>query len=75
MHRISSHGIFARETRAVPENGQCVGSDGAALGKEKLAAPYSRNNFRLNTRTLVDSRHASVGHSYDCARDRVYRSL
>jgi hypothetical protein len=56
MHRISSHGIFARETRAVPENGQCVASDGAALGKEKLAAPYSPNNFRLNTRKLVESR-------------------
>jgi hypothetical protein len=31
MHGIGSDGFFARETRAVPKDGQCVVSDGAAL--------------------------------------------
>jgi hypothetical protein len=38
MHGISSDGLFARETRAVHEDGQCVLSGGAAVGKEELAA-------------------------------------
>jgi hypothetical protein len=48
------------------------------LGKEKLVASYSETNFRFDiTRTHSQpiSRHAFVGHSYDCARDRVYHSL
>ena len=78
MHGTSSDGLFTRETRAVPENGRCVVSDGAALGKEKLVAPYVETDFRLDITELIhilDSRphHAFVGHSYDRARDRMSR--
>jgi hypothetical protein len=43
-----------RETRAVREDGQCVVSDGAALGKEKLAAPYIETNFSLGITKTQD---------------------
>jgi hypothetical protein len=81
MHGISSDGLFARETRAVREDGQCVASNSAALGEEKLAAPHietgspSQHHKNSLTRFASGSRHAFVGHSYDRARDRVYRSL
>ena len=77
MHGTSSDGLFARETRAIREDGQCVVSDGATLGKEKLAAPYIETNFSLDITNTQDLLSAIdfVGHSYDRARDRVYHSL
>ena len=73
MHAINSDELSARKARALPENGQCLASDGATLGKEKLAVTVDRNKF-LSRQTYngVDSRNAFMGHSDDRARHRGY---
>ena len=48
MHGIGADELFAREARATSENGLRLASDGAALGKEKLAP--DQKTARLNLR-------------------------
>ena len=47
MHGIGADELFASEARATSENGLRVASDGAALGKEKLAPDQKSGGLNL----------------------------